>query len=306
MKKTAFLLSLLVFAFIAGCGGGGGSDGAGANSGTLKVNITDAPATHDFASVWVTIEKVVVVPAGSEELHDDDSRLPVVVTYAAGRKMNIMNLRFVQEALGSAVLPAGRYSQVRLILAANQPTLKNYMTLTSDPDHEIPLTTPSAQRTGLKIPGTFTVTAGTLNTIVLDFDPNTAIVFRGNSGEYNLKPTGIRILQIYNSISNAAGIRGEIRSPLFQRWSTAKVTVRNSFSSAVTAGVVFSNFSSPGVWKSSFTAYVPANRYRVYVQAYRDTMQRRPVFPLYSSPPFNVTSGTYTEVPPDGTILLAP
>lgn len=298
---------------MSGCGGGSG--GGSAAVGTLQVAITDAPASA-FASVHVTVDKVVVVPAGKEGLADNDASLPVVASFPGGTGVDILSLHFLPQILGNVALPAGKYTQVRLILAANQSGLSNYVTLTSNPAQKLPLTTPSAQQTGLKIVGDFTVSAGTLNTILLDFDPSRAIVFAGNSGQIILKPTGIRISQIFNSLTNAGAVTGAIRSPLFTAWSSATVTVvpRNPAGNAVSSGIVFSNFSSPSVWKSSFTAFLPPNgsatvpaaNYKVFVQAFRDTGSKNPVFNSYSSPLFTVTSGVDTLVPPSGTVLLVP
>lgn len=50
----------------------------------------------------------------------------------------ILNLHFVPQVLGRAALPAGSYTQVRLILAPNQPTLNNYVALTGNPANRSP------------------------------------------------------------------------------------------------------------------------------------------------------------------------
>ncbi len=320
-----FLASSLLILQLPGCGGGGGVNSvvvsSGATTGTLQVGITDSPAFPELLSVHLTIDKVVAVPAGKEGLADNDPGLPVIVTFPAGQPVDILDLHFVPQILGSTAIPAGSYSQIRLILAPNQPTLSNYVILASDPNQRIPLTTPSAQQTGLKVVGTFTVTSGAFNTIVLDFNPNDAIVIAGKSGKIILKPTGIRISQVFNSLNNAGGVSGTIRSPLFEPWSSAVVSVfpRGPANNAVTSGVVFSNFSSPSVWKTPFaallpptgSAVMPSASYKVFVQAYRDTRLLTPAFDLYSSPAFAVTTGVDTLVPgrgavPDGIVLLGP
>lgn len=308
----AFLLasSLLVMQ-LPGCNGGGG----GASTGTLQVGITDKPAFPDFSSVHITIDRVVAVPAGREGLDDDDPGLPVIATFPGGQGVDILNLHFLPQILGSTPIPAGSYSQIRLILAPDQPTLNNYCILAGNPA-QIPLTTPSAKQTGLKIVGKFTVTAGAFNTIVLDFNPNDAIVITGQPGKIIFKPTGIRINQVFNSLTNAGSVSGDIRAPLFKPWSSATVSVvpRNPAANAVTSGVVFSNFSSPSVWKTPFAALLPPTgspvmasaNYKVFVQAFRDTRLQGPTFNLYSSPAFTVTMGVDTPVPPSGTVLLGP
>jgi hypothetical protein len=316
--STVCAVCLVVSGFlllqISGCGGG--SDNT--RTGVLKMGITDAPAAPlTFDSVHVMVDKVVVVPAGREGLADDNPALPVVATFPNGVDVDILSLHFLPQILGSATIPAGSYSQVRLILAPNQPTLNNYAIVTGDPTHRA-LTTPSAQETGLKIIGKFTVTAGVINTVLLDFNPNTAIVRAGNSGQLILKPTGIRILEVSNSLANSGAVTGQIVSSPFATWSSATVTAvqRNPSGSTVASGTVFSNFTSsnPGVWSAPFTVFLPPNgsaavpsaNYKLFVQAFSHTAAQSPVFSLYSSPPFSVTAGVDTSVPPSGTVLLAP
>lgn len=311
---VGFLLLLLLMVMqTPGCGGGGSGSAA---TGSLQVAITDSPAFPEYDSVHITIVKVVVVPEGREGATDDDPGLPVIAEFPGGLGVEVLNLHFLPQLLGETTLPAGRYSQVRLILAPDQPTLNNYVVLASDPGQQHPLKTPSAQQSGLKIVGKFTVTAGALNTVLLDFNPNDAIVIAGNSGNIIFKPTGIRLIQVFNSLDNAGSVTGEIRSPLFETWSSATVSVaaRNPAADVVTSGVVFSNFSSPSVWKAPFSALLPPNgssavpsaNYRVFVQAHRDTNTSVPVFGLYSSPLFSISNGVDTPVPPDGVVTLAP
>lgn len=310
---TIYLVLLVVVFTFTGCSGGGGGTTVGATTGMLQVSITDRPVYRNFSSIHLTINKVVVVPTGKEGMADDDPGLPVIAEFQGGMGVDILNLHFWPQILGTTAIPAGSYSQVRLILAPNGSTLSNYVTLASNPTVKLPLKTPSAQQSGLKILGNFTVTAGGFNTIVLDFDPNEAIVFAGNSDNIILKPTGIRIIQVFNSLTNAGAIFGLIHTPVFnihststfKSWSSAIVSVvRNS--SVVTAGVVFSNFSSPDVWKGPFSAFVPAGTsYKVFVSAFSDTNQKIPApFQVYSSQSFTVTQGVDTPVPPNGIAYL--
>jgi hypothetical protein len=307
-----FVAAVLTLAQLPGCGGGGGTT-VGATTGTLQVRITDSPAYPNLASVHLTIDKVVVVPTGKEGVADDDPALPVIAVFPGGTGVDILNLHFIPQILGTTAIPAGSYSQVRLILASNSPTLSNYVILASDPTLQLPLKTPSAQQSGLKILGNFTVTAGGFNTIVLDFDPNEAIVFAGKSGNINLKPTGIRIIQVFNSLANAGAISGLIHTPAFnlhssstfKSWSSAKVSIVKN-SSVYTSGVVFSNFSSPDVWKGPFSAFLPAGtNYKVFVSTFRDTTTKVPApFQVYSSSFITVTQGVDSPVPPDGIAYL--
>jgi len=100
--------------------------------------------------------------------------------------------------LGEAPLPAGKYQQMRLVLADN--TQANPMANSVKPTggNETPLDTPSAQQSGLKLNMNVDVPAGQVVDAVLDFDACKSVVKRGNSGKYNLKPV-IAVIPVVNS-----------------------------------------------------------------------------------------------------------
>lgn len=324
LTGALLLLGILSLAQLPGCGGG---DGGSIPVGNLQVAITDSPAFRDFSSVHIRIDKVMVVPKGKESAPDTDPGLMTVATFPGGVDVNIMKLHFLQQVLGSALIPPGTYNQVRLILAPNPATapFNNYFILAGNNQPPVALTTPSAQESGVKINGHFTVTMGVLNAILLEFNPNEAIVKRGVTGEANLKPTGIRIVQVFSSLANAGSISGLIHTPAFnlhssatfKPWSSAMVSIvpRTPAAGAISSGVVFSNFSSPDVWKAPFVAYVPPNgstgmpsaNYKVFVQAFRDTKLSTPTFQLFSSSLMTVTAANQDfQVPPNGIITLKP
>lgn len=291
---SAIVASLLFF----GCGGSGG--GGSSSTGTLKLAITDMPSDN-YASVVVSVKEIRVVPAGKEDAADNDPGLPVVARFTTAKVIDVMQLRFVQMALGEVVLPAGNYNQIRLILEANpngqgqQPL--NYLTLTTDPTTKIPLTTPSAQQSGLKINGPITVKPGIITAVMIDFDPNTAIVARGN-GAYNLKPTGIRIVHMTDMLTQFGSITGTVSSTL-KDWSSATVSVKRrgaiNDSDPIAAGSVFSTYTS-GAWRAPFAAFVPPSStvsYKTFIAANG--------FRIYSSPAVSVTQGQATDL---GTISL--
>jgi hypothetical protein len=298
LAGTIVVASLLTY----GCGGGGGGGGS-SSSGTLSVAITDKPS-DDYQAVVVSIKEIRVVPNGMENANDNDPGLPVVATFNPPRSIDIMQLHFLQMALGEVVLPAGTYNQLRLILEANpsQGNPVNYLTLKTAPNTLIELKTPSAQQSGLKINGKILVQPGVINAILIDFDPNTAIVARGN-GEYNLKPEGIRIVQMKDSLNTFGSIAG-IVSSTFKDWSTATISVKRrggiNDTDPIAAGTVFSNYTS-GSWQAPFTAFVPPNMppnpptfaYKTFISAKG--------FNLYSSSAVNVLQNQTTDL---GTIQL--
>lgn len=170
---------------LVACGGGGSSSTTGA--GTLRVAITDAPACG-FDEVNVTVQKVRV--HRSSTAGDSDSGWSEVVLNPA-RKLNLLDLtNGVLAELGQTELPAGTYTQLRLQLAGNgnAAPYANSLVLTGGDGSEIPLDTPSAQQSGLKMNLNLSVQPDELADVVLDFDACKSVVKRGNSGRYNLKP----------------------------------------------------------------------------------------------------------------------
>ena len=295
--STVLAAATLVLLQFQGCGGGGGS---AASKGTLKLSITDK-MSDNFGNVVISIREIRVVPAGKEDAPDNDPGLPLVVSFATPKVIDVMQLQFVQEALGDVVLPAGTYSQIRLILEPNpngQQPPANYLVLKSDlTNTKIPLTTPSAQQSGLKVKGPLVIKPGIINAVMIDFDPNTAIVTRGN-GDYNLKPTGIRLVRMSEMLTQFGSISGTVTA--FDRWSSATVAVKRRGAindvDPIAAGRIFSNYTS-GAWQAPFAAFVPANAstisYKTFITANG--------FRLYSSSAVNVTNGLTTDL---GTIPL--
>lgn len=284
------------FAYLAGCSGGD------ADKGTLKVSITDKQS-DDFEKLVIAIREVRVVPAGRENAADDDPNLPLLARFTTPKVVDVMQLRFIQEALGEIVLPAGSYSQIRLILepnpSGNQDPV-NYLTLKTAPADKVALTTPSGQQSGLKILGPVEVKPGVINAVMIDFDPNTAVVSRGSSGGYNLKPTGIRLVQT-SDMTQFGSIIGNVTAT-FKDFSSATVSIKRRGSAndvdPIAAGRIFSNYTS-GSWQAPFSAFVPPTTQPVTYKAFIAANG----FQLYSSPSVTVVQGQATDL---GTTTLQP
>ena len=187
-------MGLLLLSVVAGCGDGGGE----AQLGTLHVSLTDAPACG-FDAVNVTVEKVRVHQSSSA---DETAAGWATIALDPPRKINLLTLNdptqpnFALESLGETPLEAGHYTQLRLVLVGDtvngQPPFHNSVVLSSQPNTEIELETPSALRSGIKLIHQFTVNAGHRTDLLLDFDACKSIVRTGN-GKYKLKPV-IRIV----------------------------------------------------------------------------------------------------------------
>ena len=185
---------------IAGCGGGGtGGSGNPASMGTLNVSITDAP-TCGYDAVNVTVQKVRVHQSSGAA--DADSGWSEVVLSPA-KRIDLLSLtNGVLENLGQTSLPAGKYTQLRLVLADNGGASPMANSVIPTGGSETALDTPSATQSGLKMNVDIDVAADKIADVVLDFDACKSVVRRGNSGQFNLKP----VISVTPVISDA-GLR---------------------------------------------------------------------------------------------------
>jgi Domain of unknown function (DUF4382) len=171
---------------LASCGGGGGGiGGTGSPAGTMHLSITDAPSCG-YDEVNITIERVRVHQSSSA-LDADGGWSEVVLRPA--KRVDLLSLtNGVLEELGQTALPAGKYTQMRLVLAPNTGSNPPANSVVPTGGAETPLTTPSAQQSGIKLNVDIDIEADKVADFVLDFDACKSIVERGNSGQYNLKP----------------------------------------------------------------------------------------------------------------------
>ncbi|MES2228042.1 MAG: DUF4382 domain-containing protein [Pseudomonadota bacterium] len=175
---------------LSGCGGGGGGGGGiggtgSAAQGTLRVSMTDAPACG-YDAVNVTVQKVRVNQSATAG--DTDGGWSEIVL-APAKRIDLLTLtNGALETLGATALPAGKYTQLRLVLAANDSATPLANSVVPTGSTEVALTTPSAAQTGLKVNLDLDVAADKIADLVIDFDACKSVVKRGNSGQYNLKP----------------------------------------------------------------------------------------------------------------------
>lgn len=178
----AAVASATLAATLAACGGGGGDSGS--QRGTLRFALTDAPACG-YDQVNVTVQKVRVhrsstaadADSGWEELTVDPPRRVDLLTLQNG----------VLAELGQTPLPAGTYTQMRLVLADNAAGNPLANSVVPAGGRETALTTPSGQQTGLKTNINFTVQSDRLADFVIDFKVCSSVVPAGQSGRYLLK-----------------------------------------------------------------------------------------------------------------------
>ena len=170
---------------VAGCGGGSGSGSASGGNGTLQMSLTDAPACG-YDSVNVTVQKVRVNQSSTAA--DTDGGWSEIVL-SPPKRVDLLTLsNGVLADLGQTPLPAGKYTQMRLVLAANDSTAPFANSVVPTGAQEVALTTPSGQQSGVKMNVDIDVAADQLADFVIDFNACKSIVRAGASGKYLLKP----------------------------------------------------------------------------------------------------------------------
>ncbi|HEX6017754.1 MAG TPA: DUF4382 domain-containing protein [Burkholderiaceae bacterium] len=186
----------LATATLAACGGGG-ADGTSAGTGaalggdapmgTLRISLTDSPACG-YDNAWITVEKVRVHRSGSAG-DGDAGWIDLPLPSPQPLRVDLLTLtNGVLVPLGQVQLPAGTYNQMRLVLAANTPGNPNANAVKPTGGAIVPLTTPSAQQSGLKMNPGMTVPPGQEADFAIDFDACKSFVKAGKSGKILLKP----------------------------------------------------------------------------------------------------------------------
>ncbi|NBB75635.1 MAG: DUF4382 domain-containing protein [Bacteroidetes bacterium] len=191
-SKLPFIATSVVLVFalaLVGCDAAGTAESDPAVSGetgTLHVHLTDAPG--DLLEAHVTITRVAIVPTedsasgdaedGGIEVLSEDSMSVDLLTLQNG----------VTEALGEIEIPAGDYSQIRLVTSKEASV---YYEDANGEKQEAELKLPSASETGIKVNlPAFTIDEASDEVeITLDFNVEDSFVQRGQGmGSYLFKP----------------------------------------------------------------------------------------------------------------------
>ncbi len=145
------------------------------NEGTSRYNIRMTDGPGDYESIVVNVKEIEIKISGKADVIIPVNKLIDIISLSNGK----------DTLLASRDLPSGKVSEVRLILADNNNTIKVNGQVYN-------LETPSAQQSGLKLKIQQELIAGIEYTLKLDFDAAKSIVTTG-SGKYILKPV-IRVI----------------------------------------------------------------------------------------------------------------
>ena len=199
-SSTAGLLSIISLSMLlTACGSDSGSTG----TGTLNLNITDAPV-DSAAKVVVTFSGVTIKPEeGSAFDIDfvDDNGEPAVKTIDLLTQQGANS----EPLLADQTLDAGHYNWMRLKVISSDTAMDSYIELDDGSQH--PLYVPSGDNTGLKLNQGFDITDGGAISFTIDFDLRRSVLSPNkNSDAYKLKPT-LRIMDNEN-VGHITGMVG--------------------------------------------------------------------------------------------------
>ena len=163
---------------------------SGMQIGTLRISLTDAPG--DFEAVNITFSEI--------SAHLNNDWITVLGDDITVNLLEFSNGRSV--VLGSADVPAGTYTQIRI-------KIDTAWVVVDRVKHD--LSVPSGAQTGLKLGPPFTITEGSTAELILDFDANRSIITTGPPSapkSYKLKPR-IRLI----STALTGSISGTVTNP---------------------------------------------------------------------------------------------
>lgn len=174
IKYFVVLAMLLAFSFTA----------CNRNEVRLNVHLTDAPAGYD--AVYIDVIDVQIHTSDKE---NEGSWESLDVNHGIYNLLDFNN--GMDTLLATATFPAGKISQMRLVLGDNNSVVVDGQTYS--------LSTPSSQQSGLKFNIHADLIEGITYDLWIDFDAGRSIVNTG-SGKYSLKP----VIRTFNEAVSGA------------------------------------------------------------------------------------------------------
>ena len=229
-KYIAVLFALIIIS----CDDSNNDDNNG--KGTLSINLVDEPG--DYENVFVDIIDVMIKYDDSESQNDESGWNSIGVVEPGIYDLLELTGGTSLQLVDNEEIESGIIKQIRLILGEENSIVIEGQ---SEP---IPLNTPSAQQSGLKVMVNQEILAGFNYDFILDFDVDESIVMAGNSGNYNLKPVLRASLEI-----NSGTIVGNVQPSDV----IIEIEASNGIETASTYIDTEGNFEIPGLSEGVYT-----------------------------------------------------
>jgi len=178
------VLSILAAAIVAACGGDSVMSPSG--SGRLSLMIKDSPYS-DAKALLVTFSEVTAHRDGEGGF----SKLPFGDTTATSRTCDLKKLVDRQDLLGVGTLPAGHYTQVRVVVSSATLYFDNP---SEGPPCAATIAAPAGRSAALEIPSgevklnrQFDVGESGATSMLIDFDGQRSVIETGN-GRFRMTP----------------------------------------------------------------------------------------------------------------------
>ncbi len=181
-------ISVMSLTFFNSC-----SDNDGESTSRVQLKLVDAPGDYEEVNVVITD-----IQYNSTENEDGWQSFAPAEAYPI--EVDLTELISGNSLLlTDQIIPSGMMKQIRLVLGDG-----NTLKLEGD-DTLIPLSTPSAMQSGLKLNLNTELEGGFTYTFILDWVVSESIVESGSTGSYNLKP----VIKV-NAEVNSGSVSGTV------------------------------------------------------------------------------------------------
>jgi hypothetical protein len=233
MIYRGYVLAVILMFAILGCSK---SDTTAPQSGTgtLQINMIDSPASYD--NVNIVVDSVQVHISTSDSTSGWMTLNHTSATYDLLTLVNGANA-----VIGSAIVPVGQYSQIRLHIGSGSNVVINGVTKS--------LSTPSGSQSGIKLNINSTIQPDITYVLTIDFDANKSIVKTGNPNNptYILKPV-IRAI--------ATGTTGIIAGTVFPSTTMPTILGFNLVDSISTTADATGGFKIVSLPPATYSVYI--------------------------------------------------
>jgi len=179
MKKISVFVVVLFTVFFTSLSCKKSSNSSSSGYSTMSMRLTDDPSSYD--AVYIDIQQVGITMAGRGELMLTPIRPGVYDLLKFRNGLDTLLLRIT--------IPPGSIEQMRLILGSNNSVVVGGVSY--------PLSTPSAQESGIKLNLNETFVANGSYDVWIDFDAGKSILQTGN-GSFKLKP----VVRAFSALTN--------------------------------------------------------------------------------------------------------